>query len=189
MASLFCEISVILSTPCRLEGPGVSAFGLPRVQVCMCGSTCSYRPVYASTDMHTNTNWMVVYVFLITAFTFEQFDFCFVFPFCLLSFYVWCMTVHSVSCSSTVWLWIIVCDYRCTEKSFRVWSQMSALQLSEASCETLLSGWTHEELTGMRQGGALRINCPLCCHRDDTQQELRDQAYTCTKKVKQTKKS
>lgn len=34
----------------------------------------------------------------------------------------------------------------------------------------------------------LRINCLLCCWRDDTPQEQRDQAYPYTKKVKQTKK-
>lgn len=34
-----------------------------------------------------------------------------------------------------------------------------------------------------------QINCLICCCRDDTRQELRDQAYPYTKKVKQTKKN
>lgn len=84
--------------------------------------------------------------------------------------------------SSTVWCWISVCDYRCMGKSFRVASQKSALQLSETSLRPgrmrSWPAWDEAEL---------QFNCPLCCCRDDTRQELRDQAYTCTKKVKQTK--
>lgn len=139
----------------------------------------------ASTGMHTNTNWVVVYVFPSYPFTFEQF--CFVFLSCLLCFHVWFMSVQrvcSVSSPSTVWCWIIVCDYRCRGKSFGVRSQKSALR-------PVARPWSQDG--HMRSWPAwgeaeLQTNCPLCCCRDDTRRELRDQAYAHTKKVKQTKK-
>lgn len=42
-AITFSEICVTLSTPCQLEGPGVSALGCPLEQVCQ--RTCSDRPL------------------------------------------------------------------------------------------------------------------------------------------------
>lgn len=98
MVSLF---SVTPSTPCRLEGPGSECLWVSPCES-VCSNTCSYRPMFASTVMPTNINkWL--FMFLQHLSLHLSGWSCFAFLLCLLSFYVWFMSVQSVSSSSMVW--------------------------------------------------------------------------------------
>lgn len=103
MASLSCEISVTPSTPCRLEGLGVSASG--RVCVGTHALTGQCVQVQACTKILIKWLFMFLHHLLLQ---FEQFELCFVFLSCLLSFHVWfmsvlqCVSSVSTSSSSTV---------------------------------------------------------------------------------------
>lgn len=97
MVSLF---SVTPSTPCRLEGPGVSAFGCPLVQVCAVTHALTGLCVQVRSCPQILIKWL--FMFLQHLSLHLSGWSCFAFLLCLLSFYVWFMSVQSVSSSSTV---------------------------------------------------------------------------------------
>lgn len=150
MVSLFCKISVTLSTPCRLEELEASAFGLPLVQVYV--GTHALTGLCIQVQARTQILIKRLFIFLqhlllhLSCLRSVLCSACVCFPF---------MSVQRVDSSSTVWcpiscMWLQVRG----GKSFRVPSQKSALRFSDTSCEALQSGRTHEALASVRRGGA-----------------------------------
>lgn len=127
LVSLF---SATLSTPCWLEGPGVSASWCPLSPVCVVRHALTGLCVQVQSCQRRLNKWLHVFLYVLCVCFwgfFCVFACCIqtsgdVFPtlLCLLSFYMWFLSVHCVPSSLAVRCWVSVCDYRCVEKSSRV---------------------------------------------------------------------
>lgn len=196
LVSLF---SATLSTPCWLEGPGVSASGCPLSPVCVVRHALTGLCVQVQSCQRRLNKWLHVFLYVLCVCFWGFF-----LRFCMLHSNIWrCFSNPPVF---TFLLHVVLecplCPLlpRGAMLGKCLWLQVCGEEFQSADPPAPAAALWHRVVRLFRQAGRmrscpawdeveLRINCLLCCWRDDMPQEQRDQAYPYTKKVKQTKKN